>query len=300
MNPTEIVITVASWEDRFRLGMERLLDEVKPSKVLMFYFDEFAHRSQGNRAHVSAMCASEMREIVQVPVSFSDPARSWRTIYSQLRTLQSDVDTITLDITTMPRETIWTLLSLLLEEGINVQYVYSEPESYSEDWLSAEFQRPRLCIKLAGLTRIGYPTTLVMSTGFDVDRTDQLITFFEPRESFLGMQSGQQHNSQNKNINAHKQQFEARSDVHLFEVNCYGTDHGFEAFESHVREKTRQSNVVLCSLGPKLSAVALFNLHLAYPETALAYAPAREFNPKYSSGLGELTVGIIQSASRNL
>jgi len=47
----------------------------------------------------------------------------------------------------------------------------------------------------------------------------------------------------------------------------------------------------MASLGPKLSAVALYRLHKKYPQTGLVYAPAKEFNPQYSYGITESIIG---------
>jgi hypothetical protein len=53
-------------------------------------------------------------------------------------------------------------------------------------------------------------------------------------------------------------------------------------------------NVVGTSLGPKVSALALYQLARKYKEIALAYAPSREFNPQYSSGIGEMLEGVLE------
>ena len=49
----------------------------------------------------------------------------------------------------------------------------------------------------------------------------------------------------------------------------------------------------MSSLGPKLSAVALYQIHKLHPSTALAYAPSQEYNREYSTGLGETFYGQV-------
>jgi len=46
-------------------------------------------------------------------------------------------------------------------------------------WLSRDPGKPRFVFKMSGLTKLGQPTALVILTGFDVQRTEQLIRFFE-------------------------------------------------------------------------------------------------------------------------
>ena len=53
----------------------------------------------------------------------------------------------------------------------------------------------------------------------------------------------------------------------------------------------------MTSLGPKLSAIALYLLHRKYAGTSLVYAPSNEFNKDYSNGLGEAVTGMLDFRS---
>ena len=46
MMKNDLLITFASWEDRFRLGFDRDLENGGFQKALVFYFDGFAERTQ--------------------------------------------------------------------------------------------------------------------------------------------------------------------------------------------------------------------------------------------------------------
>jgi hypothetical protein len=71
-----------------------------------------------------------------------------------------------------------------------------------------------------------------------------------------------------------------------FDVDAYGDDCGQAKIESVLGEYPTQTNVVMSTLGPKPSAVALYRIHKKWPQIALCYAPSREYNRTYSSGLG--------------
>ena len=49
--------------------------------------------------------------------------------------------------------------------------------------------------------------------------------------------------------------------------------------------------MIMSSLGPKPSAVALYKVCRKIPQVALVYAPSKEFNKEYSYGIGRKIVG---------
>ena len=52
---------------------------------------------------------------------------------------------------------------------------------------------------------------------------------------------------------------------------------------------------VMSSLGPKLTSVALYQIHRQYPQIALVYAPSGEYNPNYSKGIGDTITGVAMT-----
>ena len=99
------------------------------------------------------------------------------------------------------------------------------------------------------------------------------------------------------NAESHKERFPDGELSTLFEVNAYSADHGLACILEKIKPYLENSNIVASSLGPKPSAVALFNLASAYPAIALAYAPAKEYNLLYSSGIGECLRGSLTAKS---
>ncbi len=285
-----LLITVASWEDRFRLGIARLLGDGVYTKVLMFYFSEYAEWTTENRAIVAEACKAKSIGIDEQELSFDSPAKSWQTVY---RVVDPDILGATsyiLDITTMPRETIWTVLWRLEATKAPVKYVYHKPETYGQ-WLSRDPGKPRLVFKLSGEANLGVPTKLVILTGYDTERVQQIIRFFEPDETILGLQGGKQYDSDQRNAEKHRECYRHEPNVNFFDVDAYGRDHGFQSIASVVAKFTETHNVVLTSLGPKLSAVSLYKVHGRWPRTGLVYAPSSDFNRDYSHGIRESVWG---------
>ncbi len=284
MMNSNLFITVASWEDRFLLGFKRIIKKSNLTDVQMYYFEEYAERTVEHREAVKELCKKKNIHNTNYQISFKNSAESWKTIYNNITGL-TKVANVTVDITTMPREIIWTILSQIDTNYVKVSYVYHKPERYDEEWLTRDPAKPRLVYKLAGMTKLGVPTCLLILTGYDVDRVQQLINFFEPSTTLLGVQKGKQLNNLKCNIEKSKK-YEKEPGIVLFNVDAYCTDHGFAEIEKHIEPYINTTNLVMSSLGPKLSAIALYRLNRKYPDTALAYAPSREFNPEYSHGIG--------------
>ncbi len=287
-----ILITVASWEDRFRSGCERVLSKGECNKVLMYFFSEYAQRSKQNRDCVKAMCQQRGIPCDEYDLSFDTPAKSWHRLVDTLSPWRTTSKKFTIDITTMPRETIWTTFWVLDDASVRIEYVYHKPESYG-DWLSRDPDKPRLVYKLSGEARLGAATALVVLTGYDIDRVQQLIRFFEPDRTFLGLQVGDQFQSAVRNADKHREQYRDERGVEFFEIDAYGPDHGHRVIEQRVKELSAERDIVLASLGPKLSAVALYKVKKKWSHTALAYAPSRDFNRDYSHGISESIWGTL-------
>jgi len=287
------MITVASWEYRFLGGFQKSVDKFQPDSVLLYFYREYATWSAPNRSKVLSLCNKKGIKLEQYELSFTDHPGSWRVLFNTIAGLQFNEQRVLVDITTMPRETIWTIFDLLESRSIKVQYVYNEPSKYNNKWLTRDPGEPRLVYKLSGEVKMGMPTKILILTGYDVDRIRHLIQFFEPQCVFLGLQTGDQLSNQLMNVKKTKEAFSREQNYKWFDVNAYENDRGFKTIKKELSQHLKGSNIVLSSLGPKLSAIALYNLHKLYPQTCLTYTPSNEFNRRYSSGLGRSHEGFL-------
>ena len=140
----------------------------------------------------------------------------------------------------------------------------------------------------------GRPTMLLIVTGFDWERTAQLIRTFDPAVVRLVMQKGLQFGNAKRNRKAHEDYFGGRrGDLEKVDVDAYEGDHGFETVRTIVAEYSRRYNVLMASLGPKPSAVALYRVQRLFPATALVYSPSNEYSRDYSRGIGRVIVGSL-------
>jgi hypothetical protein len=293
MSNEALFVTMASWEDRFLLGSRKTLAQLKPRRAIMYYAEEYEDWSQENRFQFEACCQELRVSCEPRRVSLLSPVSTWRTLKDDL-TSQIVVSTeVTVDITTMPRDVIWIAFSFLQQMGCVVNYLYHKPDKYAADWLSRDPDRPRLVYKLAGEGQFGRTTTLLILTGYDVRRTEQLIRFFEPKMTLLGLQTGSQFANQSMNTAIHTRLLREDSGMVGFDIDAYRADCGQKQIEEALGDYHEKSNVVVSSLGPKPSAVALYRVYKKWPQIALCYAPSREYNRNYSSGLGDSVQGRV-------
>jgi hypothetical protein len=294
MNSHKTLIMLGSWEQRCTLGLERILAAKQADRVVMYYLEEYAARTLPNREKAEYICSNHGVDITEHVLSFEEPAESWQILERDLLTESKLSEEVLLDITTMTRETIFQILHFLRLRKKAFKYIYHRPQQYDSEWLSRDPGVPRLIFKMSGISEPGRPTEMAILTGFDRERTQQLMEYFEPSRTLLAVQTGQQFENEKQNIAKHRERYGVdTARVSIVETDAYSLDHGVAVLSGHLRPITERANLIVSSLGPKLSAIALYQLHLSMPSLALAYAPSKEYNIKYSEGIGDSIEGVL-------
>lgn len=292
MEAVERVVTVASWEPRFLLGLERALDRYETSEIVAYYVREYEEWTRPQRRGLERLARGRNVELTEREISYASPSETWQMIEADLGPKADRIPgRVLLDVTTMPRDVLWTALFWLEATGALVHYIYHRPCSYGDEWLARDPDDPRLLYKLAGELEFGRPTALVAVTGFDLDRCRQAVDFFEPARVVLATQVGDQFENARRN----RSHLLAAGGVtpQRLDIDTYGSDHGYAAIGEVVGELTQSHNVVFCSFGPKPSAIALFRLQRTYRQSALAFIGCRQYNRDYSEGLGAAVEGCL-------
>ena len=291
MEAIDSIITVASWEPRFILGMERTLKQYSSPRLLVYFVSEYEKRTQEARTRLSRFAGQRQIQLEEQEISFRYPEKTCCLLEKQLGPSSGAGRRILMDLTTMPREVIWSALFWLEASSAEVRYVYNHPLAYGTSWLTRNPDDPRLVFKLSGELKLGCPTALVAVTGFDADRCLQAIDFYEPVRVLLARQGGTQYDNNNRNTGATFTSGSIPQD-HI-EIDAFSRDHGYTTLRNSVAKLARDHNVILCSFGPKPSGIALFRLQREYPQTALAYIGCKEYNHDYSTGLGGAIEGTL-------
>jgi hypothetical protein len=298
MSTVETIITVASWEPRFLLGTTRLLERGSVQRLLMYYYQERAERTAEVRTETRRVCTRVGVDLSEIQLSFSDPAGTWTRLKSDVGSPDLKDTGVLVDITTMPRETIWAALFWLQSSMAQIKYAYHRPASYGAGWLARDPDQPRFGYKLAGAPDLNRATALLAVTGFDADRALQAIEFFEPVKIVLAVQTGNQFGNAERNVHAYRGGAFERGRVTREDVDAYAYDHGYSVLRRSVECLASEYNIILCSFGPKLSAIALYRLQREFPESALAHIHCRDYSREYSAGIGDTIEGELLGPTR--
>ena len=291
----DLLITFASWEDRFKLGFERNLEDIDAQKVLVFYFGSYAERTRENREAVEKVCKEkDIKYISECLDVGNHPANDWRKVLDSVEGVIQNCQGVMVDISTMPREIIWYVLWTIEQSSITMRYVYYSPDAYGDDWLSQDPRSPRLVYKLSGISQQPpAKTALLVTTGFDLQRVKRLISWYEPAKLVIGIQSESHFPRNNTTIANYREIFKKEYDCKIFELDAFAEDRGTVAIQEVLEELGSSYNVIMSSLGPKLTAITLYKLQREKQEIGLVYAPSNQFNQKYSSGIGKCFEGAL-------
>lgn len=289
----ETLVAFASWEDRFGLGLVRSLERCSVGCVLVFCFEEYEVRTSEQRNRIRKYCGNCGVGYSEICVSTTNPARSWRTIHDAFSKWFSQNDRILVDISTMPREIIWYVLWMSEIVALQVRYVYHSPERYSDGWLSRDPRAPRLVYKLSGVSMPSLKTALLVTAGFDYERIKRLVDWYEPAKLVIGVQVPSLRRKRDVVEEEFKNYFKAECEFYTFEMNAFADDRGTAAIDLEMARIGKPYNILMSSLGPKISAISLYRIQRSRPEIGLVYAPSKEFNEEYSSGIGESYWGTL-------
>jgi hypothetical protein len=281
------LIVVASWEDRFELGIRRFLTDNSFQRVILLSYEEYTDITNNNVNNV-VKCLSEKGIDKEIMVlRHKNSVDNWNTIKSLIDKLSGSV---VIDISTMPRDIIYTLFLLADQsEAISCLYCfYNSPESYTkEEWLTKDPSKPQLIFNMSGVYEMDKGTVLIIVTGFDKKRVEQLLNYYEPRKVYLGLQIGNQYKNDILNIQQYTDSFKSFLDIEYFSIDAYSKDYGYSVIEEIIIKEGMLSNIIVSSLGPKPSSIAIYRLYKRYQNIGLIYVPVISYNEKYSSGLSK-------------
>ena len=278
-----LLITVSSWEDRFDIGFKHIVENLPGQDVepLVFIFTD--HHRKEQEPHIQN--ARLVKDFIGVEISYTKPEQTWDIVKDQLGRLLPERK-ILMDVSTMPRHLIWTILRFLEEKRIeHIECIYHQPNDYPDDWVTKNPGLPRIVYKLGGELEIGAKTVLLVLAGYDKQRIYNLINSFEPDEVLLGIHKN---DGEHWNRAIEKEEIDAGILINQFAYDAFDSNFGFDT----IQEKSQKcfaegKNVLLASLGPKPSAISLYRLNREHPNSALVYVPSKDFNLKYSEGIGE-------------
>ena len=90
-----------------------------------------------------------------------------------------------------------------------------------------------------------------------------------------------------------EKEYKKECDCDAFELDAFAEDQGMGAIQEKLKQVDSSYNVIMSSLGPKLTAITLYRLQRQKQERGLVYAPSNQFSREYSNGIGPRFEGTL-------
>ncbi len=303
MSRMKSIIAVLGWEDRFLEGMKRNFEDSKPDRFILIIYEDYLGMTTDRYDTILHECNRREIPVNEVRIMESEPIMAMKILKEAFVTNRIAGDEVVLEISNMPRELIWLLLSFLKRVNTSVAYIYHQPACYPEGSISSEPDKPRLLLQHSGIADLSKRTALLIVTGYHRERSSQLIRDFEPSAVSFGIQKGHQFDNMQRNDGPHRDlgtelinEYKGAFSPAIFEVDAYSEDRGYSILRSKIAELVVDYNLIVSSLGPKLSAIAIYQVYMEFPEIALCYVPAK-YSKNYSKGIGERFFGVVSFTS---
>lgn len=279
-----ILIAPAGWEDRYLKGVLIDIEQFHPTLILIPYSEGYQARTLQSRESIRLHAQKQGIAYEEVAIDYCNAVRLYQSLWSFILKFMEKAVAVRFNATTTPRDAIWNILHFLCIYKTPTEFSYFRPLSYG-DYLSRDAQAPRLALKRSGISFPDRPTCVLALDGFDAERRAQLRNRYEPKIMLVGRQTGDQLG--NTVRNASNLLEHSDGEIH-FDFDCYDTsDESVSSLEKCLAEFVDEYNVIASSLGPKPSALTLFNLNRKNPDIGLVYIPASDYSETYSSGLDE-------------
>lgn len=296
MNRT--LIAFGSWEERFPAGVVRDLCSHEYRSLVVLFHDTHASRTATERQSVRGYCKARGIEYFEIELCADDVGSCWKKIFWDIDHRVILGDDVTVDLSTMPRDIIWSLFWMLERKGVIAKYVYHCPAEYGSDRLGRNPRPPRMVYKLSGELLPTSETVLLVILGHDVLRATRLIRWYAPKRIIVGIQSEDRLEVDHELMQRHLPEIRRAYNSDSFELDAFSADHGRDAILKALRGVGKNNNVIMSSVGPKLTSVPLYEIQRENPQFGLVYTPANEFSDDYSSGIGSQFGGELNVQTR--
>lgn len=276
------LITVLGWEERFLSGMEIAINQKKIKKIILIIFVDYTgmNKMEKHLEELIKLAEQNVIEVETIELEYLSSIENWKKLdeYFSINNFENEV---LLNITTIPRETIWTLLFFLKQKVNEIKYIYFKPQNYAEQWLTKNHKKPRLLFKHSGVFDLDKPLAIFIITGFDSSRLNSLIEYYEPAKIVVLNQKGNQFNNESRISNNSIEGIE----VEVIEYDSYDIVEASQILANKIKNH-EDFNIIISSQGPKLSSLSTYRNYITSEnKIGLAYVAARDYNTEYSTGI---------------
>lgn len=305
--PDDLFVTCASDEERTTFAVENLTPNYRAKKGVI-YVNEEVFRGVGvdteeDRTPLYLQGLSQLLRGRCDEICIAQG--SWIKVEVQLKALKEELvaknpelpsdAAITLDTTTFNRDALLTTVTLLrtYRPGSLIRAVYTSPREHGE-WLTEGFRGVRNVMGFTGIQKPSQPTLLIVLSGFESERTLQLMEQHEPVKVLLGIGNPPVAPSFLQRNVAEQQVILAQQEVETFEFPTGNIAECSRCLEAIVQDYLGSYNLVIAPMSTKLSTLGVLLVAERYREIQITYCVPGKYNTvDYSTGVERFYVEVL-------
>ena len=231
-----------------------------------------------------------------IEITIDDPLATADSLLLAIRSAPIATDAIVLiDLTTFTHEVLLILLKVVqaaLSASCTLIGVYNGAAEYSlgsdatNKWLTKGVKDIRSVLGYSGLNVPSQKSHLIMLAGFETERAEKLVEFYEPTLLSIGhgdplASIANSHFDLNRQF--HRKLMDKYRDVQTFTFSCADPSETQRAIEEQIA-KFPNFNVILAPLNTKISTVGVAMAAMKNPSIQVCYASVTTYNERgYSS-----------------
>lgn len=267
----EIYISFTSWEDRFFKAYEQDIKENEFNKIILLNYKNGHHNEVKNKKIGKTNISKTIN------LNINNNKENWKIIKETIENIKEN--SVLINISTMPRNIVFFLLHFLNAHGVDIKTIYYNAEKHGP-YLTENPKLPELALQHSGIFETKKKTILVVLLGYDEKRLYQLYNHFEPEKIIILFEKN------------HQTQIDKELDFDFniiknekYPIDSFIENNILDLLEDKVTPLQKTHNIILCSLGPKLSSIEVFKYSNKYPNIALCYVSSEIYSEDYSTGV---------------
>jgi|GEM_PF-4649820 len=285
-------ITFCSWEDRFLDTIRNDVDANNFEKIIVFSYSNGHH--QDKQKQNLEVTKSQYENTTPIDLLFGSDIENWKK-FNKLVFLKEEfqADKILINVSTMPRNIIYYVLHFLDKLELNYDIIYYNAIGYSSK-LTQSPLTPYLILQHSGIFEPNKKTILVACVGHDEKRILQLYNYFEPKKCILLTESG--HRGRAEGLDEFS--FATISEKEIIAIDSFENGNISKQLTKIYESAKEEFNIILCSLGPKISAVEFYWFQKQHEECGLVYISSKDYAEDYSTGAALDKPTVLQSSQK--
>ncbi|TVM04198.1 MAG: hypothetical protein CV087_00705 [Candidatus Brocadia sp. WS118] len=255
-----------------------------------------------NKAFIDDRLAEISKNYDIVNISVKHPVEVRQYIRERIEKFKIDLQKFKtiVDITSFPKSTLFMLLKELVESNASGYLFYIEPIDY-ELPISLGVKDVRTLPFFGDDYDPKKQKLLIEILGFEGHRAYAIWETFDPHKTvaLIGVPSSS--NQKWKNISEKENELLlSRPNVNKREISFVSIKEATNTLEEIYKEAGDKYNIIVSSLGTKLSAIPLFYFANRHKNVFITFSRAEEYTEHYSYGCNKIVIIAFNTKSANI